>query len=392
MDRRIFLKTASATVILTGLGSRRSLIRGESPACQAEDIRLRVLQCAIHAPNSHNAQPWLIELTPDNAMRLYIDRSRLLPATDPAARQIHISQGTFLELVDIAARQFGHRAEIRYFPEGEYSSTQIEDRPVSAITLHPQPGLTPDPLFAEIARRRTNKRPYDRTRALTTAELVEMQSASKDNEISWRITTDAAQRREIARMCKEAMAIEVSSPERNRETAHWFRFSDRELQEKRDGFGIAQSGTEGVKKWIAERFVLSRERAANPRGAFAQGAVTAIEAQAGSASVFAALVSKTNTRMDQIRTGRAYARVHLAASRLGVAMQPLSQLLEEYAEMAALQQRMKQTLQVEDTDTVQMLFRLGYARPAPPAPRRDVRALVRQHGASENAMMSRFEG
>ena len=394
MDRRSFLKAATASAAGVYMGCRVTFpqARRKITAQNSGDIRLRVLQYAMFAPNSHNAQPWLVELTAKHGMNLYVNRIRLLPAIDPNARQIHISQGTFIELLDIAARQFGFAAEVRYFPDGEYSNNSIEDRPVASIAFRPDPSILPDPLFAEITKRQTNRRPYKLTQALAAADLAEIRSAPKTDEISWRIVLGESQRRTIAEICREAMAIEVSSPERNRETANWFRFSDRELRAKRDGFGLAQSGAEGLKKWIAETFVLSRERAPNPQGAFAQGAVSETKAQAGSAFTFAALVTKTNTRMDQVLIGRAYARVDLTASRLGMAIQPLSQTLEEYAEMAALQRRLKQALNVVDTHTVQMLFRLGYARPTPPAPRRDGTALVRQHGEGENAMIGSFEG
>ena len=49
---------------------------------------------------------------------LYCDLTRLLPETDPFSRQIMMSQGTFLELLDLAARRRGLRADIDAFPRG----------------------------------------------------------------------------------------------------------------------------------------------------------------------------------------------------------------------------------------------------------------------------------
>jgi nitroreductase len=355
---------------------------------QENDIRLRLLQFARLAPNSHNVQPWLVDLSSDNTMRLYVDRGRLLPASDPPARQIHISQGTFLELLEIAARDFGYRAEIRYFPDGEYSSGVVEDRPVASISLRPEPGVARDSLFQEVRNRRTNKRPYDLGAKLSAAELAELHSVARSETLTWRITTAESERRTLCDICTQAMATEVSSADRNRETARWFRFSDRELLEKRDGFGAAQNGVEGVKKWFAENFILSRERAADPKGAFAQGAVAQAREQAGSAPVLAALVSRTNTRLEQVLAGRAYARMDLTASRLGLAIQPLSQALEEYPEMASLHKRLKLLLGVAEEETVQMLFRLGRAEPARHTPRRTVASLIRQGAAGGNGINS----
>jgi len=314
-------------------------------------------------------------------MKLYVDKSRLLPASDPLARQIHISQGTFLELLDIAAREFGYRTNISYFPEGEYASAVVEERPVAALELQLDPSTVKDSLFSQIPKRHTNKRPYDVKRPVSAAELAKVYSLAGTDRILWRAITSEPQRTAVAEICREAMAVETSSPERNRETANWFRFSDHEMRQRRDGFGIAQNGVEGPKKWIAETFILSRKRAADPKGAFAQGAVTQTEEQADSTATFVALISKMNTRLDQVVTGRAYARVDLTAARLGLKIQPFSQVLEEYPEMAELQKRMKQTLRVADGHTVQMLFRLGHAKPGPHTPRRDISALIRTRPA-----------
>ena len=383
MDRRHFLKTGTVgtTAVLAACAGKFPEPGWEISGHPA-DIRLRALQYAILAPSSHNSQPWLVEFTTANGLNLYVDRRRLLPASDPPARQIHISQGAFLELLEIAAREFGSFAEFRYFPDGEYSNHVVEERPVASVTLQPEPTVTPDPLFAEIAKRHTNKRVYELGHPISAGEWAEIQSIPLTAGISWRVVTDEARRKAIAALCTEAMSIEIASRDRNRETAQWFRFSDRELRDKRDGFGMAQSGTEGVKKWFVETFVLSRERAADPEGQFAQGAVTQTREQAESGAAFAALVSKTNSRLDQVLVGRAYARVHLTASRLGLAMQPFSQVLEEYPEMIDLQKRMKRTLNVEEEHTVQMLFRLGHATPTPPAPRRDITTLMRQPAGS----------
>jgi hypothetical protein len=382
VNRREFIKAASAGAALLAAGYRlKEPVAGvEALRSQTGDIRMRVLEHAVFAPSSHNTQPWLVELTA-KGMKLFVDRSRLLPAADPKARQAHISQGTFLEMLEIAARQFGYRADLTYFPAGEYAADAVEDRPVAAIALRPDSAIVPDPLFAAIPTRQTNRRPYQRTRPPSVVELAAIRSALRSDAIDWRITGKEAQRQAVAGICGEAMAIEVSNEARNREMAKWFRFSDHELREKRDGFGMAQGGTEGMKRWIAETFVLTHALAASPAGAFAQGAIAQAREQTASTPLFAALATVGNSRLDQLLAGRAYARVHLAATSQGLAMQPMSQAEEEYAEMDDLRRRLKQALQVTNGQTVQMLFRLGHARPTTSAPRREPAALIRRQEA-----------
>jgi nitroreductase len=384
MNRRRFLITAASGAAVVALGCHSDLQKqGQAEAVPAsEDLRLTLLRSAIRAPNPHNAQPWIVELTGSNGIRLFVDRSRLLPFSDPFARQIHISQGCFLELLELAARSSGYRAVITYFPEGEYANNTIDDRPVAAIELYADPATLPDALFNEIPRRVSIKTPYQPNRILSPIDAATLETASNSEGIQWRMIQEKTQLQTLADLCKQAMAIEVASRDRDRETARWFRFSDQELAEKRDGFGLAQSGVFGARKWFAETFLLNRERAEDPHGSFTSGAITLAGEQAATASAFALLIGGKNTRLEQLRAGRAYARVHLTAARLGLAMQPLSQLPEEYAEMAGVQRHMKEILSIPKNQTVQMLFRLGYAKPTPLSRRREVRSLLRQTVAS----------
>jgi len=52
-------------------------------------------------------------------------------------------------------------------------------------------------------------------------------------------------------------------------------------------------------------------------------------------------------------------------------------VLQEYPEMADLQRRFLDVAGAARGATVQMLFRLGYAAPPPPTPRRPLDAIVR---------------
>jgi hypothetical protein len=383
MDRRNFLLGVGASTIAVFIHPDLEADIGAEPRKALQlDPRLQVLGVAIQAPNSHNTQPWQIELLSGLRMRLYVDRNRLLPASDPWARQTTISQGTFLELLDIAVRQMGYKAKMRFYPEGEPSPHLVDSKPVAEIELVKHADAQPDPLFAAIATRQSNKRCYDPARSVAESELTALETSASPTDaeqwMEWRWVSSTSERKAIAEICRQAMAVEVADRQRNLETAQWFRFSERELRARRDGFGCAQNGMDGAERWFAETFVLSRARAANPNGSFAQGAIQQAARRAGSAAVFGALVTKQNSRFAQLRAGRAYVCMHLAACTRGLAMHPMSQALEEYGAMANLQKRLKLILGVEETDTVQMLFRLGYARPVPRPPRREVTDLIRQ--------------
>lgn len=80
------------------------------------------------------------------------------------------------------------------------------------------------------------------------------------------------------------------------------------------------------------------------------------------------LTTAGNTRADQIMAGRDWLRLNLATTAEGVGMQPMSQALQEFPEMAALYEQAHQML-APGGGTVQMLGRLGYAETVPQSPR-----------------------
>ena len=69
-------------------------------------------------------------------------------------------------------------------------------------------------------------------------------------------------------------------------------------------------------------------------------------------------------------------RVDLAAAAAGLAIHPVSQLLQEYPEMAELNARFLAATGTVAPATVQMLFRLGHAERPGPSPRRPVDAII----------------
>lgn len=92
-----------------------------------------------------------------------------------------------------------------------------------------------------------------------------------------------------------------------------------------------------------------------------------------STPAFVHLNTDTKTLMDQTETGRKRLCLHLKITELGLGLQPVSQALQEYPEMADLYKTTHQML-ARDGQTVQMLGRLGYGDSAIPTPRWPLKA------------------
>ena len=89
------------------------------------------------------------------------------------------------------------------------------------------------------------------------------------------------------------------------------------------------------------------------------------------------LVTETNTRQDQIIAGQSWVRVNLATTALGLGLQPLSQVLQEYPEMDSPYQTIHNRL-APNGGTVQMLGRIGYGPQVAPSPRWPLEAKIAQ--------------
>lgn len=341
-------------------------------SAQAADLRTEVLSTAIRSPSSHNTQPWKVRVTGDGGFLLQGDAKRTLVEVDPDNRQYYVSHGAFLALVNIAAATKGHAARTTLLPDGEDAPT------VAKVLL--QPASTPDPvgarLFRAVEKRVSNKRVFEKGREVpkeslqTFAALATSAFAPVETKV-WTAPEDIAH---IARLCRLGMEVEVASARRNRELAEWFRLGS---ENRKDGIGLAQSGVPSFARFFAERFFISRTDIENPKGSFAQKGVESAFEQAASASAFLLVFTRGNSRREQIAAGEAYVRSHLEATLQGVAVHPMSQIIESYPDMSPVRERFLQFAKIgeqgaEDHGKAmpQMLLRLGYAKDVPPSPRR----------------------
>jgi hypothetical protein len=350
-------------------------VRAWSEAGRDPDLRRWILSHAVLAPHSHNLQSWLVDLSRPDEIELRCDMTRLLPETDPFSRQIMMSQGTFIELLDIAARERGQRAQITLFPEGVFAQDKPDVRPVARIRLVADPAVAKDPLFAQITRRHTNRNVYDMARPVPAAAWQAMADAVRPNALrfGW-VGADQpavlAQHRAIA---AEGWRIELQTPRTFLESLKVMRIGAAEVAEHRDGLTLLDP----MVVWLSRLGLFSRSEAPKPDSMAITGQIKDFGAKLESTPGFLWMVSEGNDRVTQVNAGRAYARVQLAATAQGVVMQPLQQALQEYPEVARPHADIHRLLQASPpAQTVQMWARVGFAAPVGPAPRRGVDAHI----------------
>ena len=225
MNRRNFIRVLGGGAVAAsaaGLAACSEQFPAEAVAPwlgpQAEnDLRRWALGYAILAPNSHNRQPWLVDLSQRDAIVLYVDRQRMLPETDPWYRQIVVSQGTFIESLVIALKERGIAPTVALFPEGEFEPRQVDSRPVARISWTVGAAAPPrDPLFAQLLLRHTAKVAYDTTREVKPATLQMLRDAvadlAADAPVRFGSTIEPALRDELRKLCWESAKAELLTP------------------------------------------------------------------------------------------------------------------------------------------------------------------------------------
>ena len=381
MNRRNFVRLAGGGVVLgasAGLAGCSAELPPEAvaawrgPAADVADVRHWILSYAILAPHSHNLQSWLVDLRQPDEITLYCDLTRLLPETDPLSRQIMMSHGTFLELLDLAARQKGLRADIALFPQGEFGPAALDKRPVARIRLSPDAAVKPDPLLAHILTRHTNREAYEaREPAAAAVQAIAASVAPYPVRTGFvsPAQPDALQKHRA--IASEAWRIELVTPRTILESFKVLRVGPREIAEHRDGLSI---NTPMVRALTALG-LFDRSKAPGPDDTATTGQIKDFNTKIATTPAFFWMVTEGNDRKTQVNAGRAYARAQLAATAQGLSMQPLSQALQEYPEQARPYADIHALLEAPPPRyTVQMWTRLGYAPAVGPAPRRGVEA------------------
>ena len=377
VSRRAVVLTGGAAVVVAGAGLapllHSDLSTARAPWTAAGggfgDARLDALSWAVLAPSPHNRQPWLVRLDSDDALTLFCDLERRLPATDPPDRQIAIGLGAFLEVLRLAASAQGLRLEVAPFPEGE-PYPRLDARPAAEVRFVPHTEEVRDPLFDAIPIRRTSRTAFDRKRPVPAETLDALGRAlgPEDGAFAW--TNDPARVDALKSLCRAAWRTEMETPQTRRESAVLTRIGEKQVNANPDGISLFGPPMEAM----GGLGLLTQEAMDDPSSWAWRASIDFYNRNIDTAMAFGWLSTAGNMRKDQLRAGAGWVRLQLAASAAGLAMQPFSQALQEFPEMAAHFEELHAALGAAAPANpldgrVQGLFRFGYGDAAPPSPR-----------------------
>ena len=381
--RRSFIRLVGGGAVLAATGTLAGC-SGELPEAAVQpwrfpdretDTRRFMLAHALLAPNPHNRQPWIADLREAGRIHLTCDGERLLPETDPFGRQILIGCGAFIELAVIAAAQRGVLVKVELFPGGAPADQALPTGSRVATLVLGDPGSAPaDPLFAQIVRRHTRKTAYASDRALPETLMRSWVETATRFGMRSGMATGAGAMDPIRKIAREAYEIEATTASTWLESARLMRVGPGAIAANPDGISLNSPMVRAL-----HTVGLFDPMEVPTKGSSSLQRVMDRWVPFETASGFLWLASSDNTRPRQVAVGRAYVRTHLLATAAGVDMHPLSQALQEFAQMRGPRQAIHRTLGLAVSgETLQMLARVGFAiDPRGPSPRRSLESLLR---------------
>jgi len=349
-------------------------------ARQFTDPRMRLVARALLAPSSHNMQPWEVSLdaTDDDALYLYADASRLTPAVDPLSRQTMVSQGTFLEYLRVAGLGLGYSTAVELFPDGGFAESSLGESmrtlPVARITLSKIATADErdiDSLFLSD----TNRSPYADT-PLTAGQTAELTALAAGSGASLQFYDDSTSRDTLGEFGIEGTLIETKYAASTAESDRLFFSTEAKKNVARSGFAVEGQGTSGFMKYLLQGLI-TLIPSINDDAAGATRNIASTADAVAHTPAYAMISTAGNSRTEQVEAGILYARFSLRARSLGLVMQPLSQVLQEYPSMRTPYAAIHEEFATKG-ETIQMMVRVGTATTDyPPTMRRDAASLVR---------------
>jgi hypothetical protein len=316
------------------------------------DIRL-LAAAAVLASNPHNSQPWRLRRD-GTAIEIHVDPTRALGPVDPVLRQMYLGAGCAIENAIAAARGLGLDLDVEsgVSVHGTRTCRLALSGTVPAETRH----------FEAIARRHTHRGAYLRDRPLDADRVAALlaQVTAPDTRL-WLHAAGSGEGHAIADAIIDATRWLIADATFMSATDRWFRMTPREVAEHRDGPSLRTAGLGRLAQ--AGAALGPRPRAGASHATWLRATIEQHLATTPMLGVVG--VRDAGARDQQVAAGRLWQRVHLEATALDLAAQPLDQLLEKIDRERELgidsdSPRVAASV-IEAGWTPMLMFRIGHA-------------------------------
>lgn len=328
----------------------------------SEDLE-EILYYGTLAPSSHNAQMWKIRIISPDTIEVLLDKDRTLSEVDPDNREALISLGAFMENITQAARIHGLNTEISLLAERPFDERIVSIHFEKAVEISLEEG--------ELLRRNLSLR--DTVRSAFKKEPL------RDEHVSFLLgqipgkahyyPLGSSDGEYLVRGIIASNERQAERDKAQKELSRWIRFSGEEAAKTGDGLTPEMMGLKGISRWFVSHFFTTETVM---KESFREKTGSTVRKQLENCSGFIILTSPANDPSSLIDQGMELERLWLKATETGVAIHPMSQMIEEDPWKSELKEKLRLKA------LPQMMLRVGYVDtlPEPVSRRRSVSAMI----------------
>ncbi|WP_353485044.1 nitroreductase [Haliscomenobacter sp.] len=370
MNRKKFLGVAGGAVLVVAGGyylqsDKSNFVRADLEGSFPEKIPLtaderNILFLASLAPSGHNTQPWFVQYIEPYHWIIGNDKSKWLPGVDPTQRETMLSIGAFTQNLEYAASNLGYQSQFTILANNN------QDEQVLSVKLT-KASNTPKYNIEKIKQRRTIRSNY-LSEVLKKEDFDELMAGERD-VFHW-LPNTSKEHQYLNEQTIEANRIQSYRDAAQSELADWIRFSSKDAAKHGDGLTTASMEIKGVPAWVLRNFY---GKSNVMKKNFREQSIDTVHKQVSQSAGWLLITSKDNAVATLIDTGRRLQKLWLNIREKGIAIHPMTQILEETTTNAELNSA------IGIKDPIQFILRTGYVKtyPQPVSLRRSVDGFVR---------------
>jgi hypothetical protein len=358
MNKRKFMGIAVGSTLAAGaiaylFSDKHNFSRADLKPTKDRNSALKpdeeaILFLASLAPSGHNTQPWFVQYLEPYHWIIGNDRTKWLPAVDPTQRETMLSIGAFIQNLEYAAGSFGYICKWTLL-----AKTSQDDRVMEVTISKAKSAEAFD--TEKIKNRRTVRSGFLRD-LLKPEDIKDL--IDSEPELIHYLPATGRESQFIDQQTIEANRLQADRDPAQQELADWIRFSSRDAEKYRDGLTTASMEIEGTAGWVVRNFY-GRDNVMQQD--FRSRGIDKIKQEVATGAGWILITSKENSVAALLETGRRMQRLFLKVREKGIAIHPMTQILEE----ASTQKILNQSLAINNP--IQFILRTGYVKSYPPS-------------------------
>lgn len=313
-----------------------------------------IVDQARWAQNAHNVQSWRLTTVSSTVLTGGLDPERLLPETDPIARQLVLSLGALTGAARAAAAEAGYHLDAQWIGPEDWTVADDPGATLFRWTIRPtahRDWETIDGLTAATVKYRLDPA------VISTEEADWLEGTYSGDGYAFIVETDTRRVRETLELAIEAFETEMRYEPTLRESYDLTRIGARARRES--PYGITLRGnfpraTFWAVDALAALFPQSLEQYADSGIGLFTGALA-------SGRSLIVLTTEDNSPRSWFRSGIALQELWMDVRAQGMELLPLSQGLQEYEQVSGYYEQLHE-LWATEGGTVQMIMHVGTPR------------------------------